>query len=567
MRKDGVIAGLVFAVSALVLVFSFPAGAIEYDYGNGRLLYVTGYVEAMTGIGRNDEPSYNAANGEYQTSGNPNAMNQELLTFYLETQLKWGRDLEFRTAWRIQGDEVDDFRDSDHWRSTYGKADNNINFDDELDDMVREFNIGYFSEYFNCRIGKQQLVWGEVDGDRIMDQINPVDQRRGYIFYDADAGYTDSRIPLWMAKTEFTTPMDFHGGGFSSLGLELTYIPDVDVWNRFEIGPREGGTWAYPVPDGYYMASAVGPLGLRQLNVDYKDPSKSLDHASFGARLKAEFLGSFITLNYFYGWSASGYLAPGPASATLTTGDIGFGGTTPLNGLEVWPGTTPGNVGDGAGLMLNVAMKTYRQKTVGFTFSRQLTFFRPFMKLMKQFDTPIMRVEALYQFDKRYNIFNSALVSMGLAPAFNLVIPGEKTVATSDEIRWMVGLDWFALRIPWINSKNKVTLSTQFINYHIMDHEDNMYQAPYNWPLKEDYMAWSILLGSSYYKEKIRPQVLFLKDTTYNSYFVKPRVQIDVGDHWRAEVGAYLIQGENSERALGLFDNRDTVYWKMKYQF
>jgi len=545
---------LFVAAVAVVFLFSFSASAAEYDYGDGKILYVNGYVETLIGFGSNDEPSYNAAAGQYMTSGNPNGVNQVLITGYVETQLKWGRDFEFRTAWRMQGDQVDDFRESDHWKNTYGLADDNLNFDDDIDDIIREFNVAYFSEYFSCRIGKQQLVWGEVDGLRIMDQINPLDLRRGFIFYDADAGFGDSRIPLWMVKTELNTGMDFEAGGLSDLGLELTWIPDVDPFNRFEIGPREGGTYGYPVPDGYYLGPGAG---LRQLNVHHEDPSRTVDNSSFAARLKFNYLGAFMTLNYFYGWSADGYLAP-----DTNPGLMGFG-------LNPWAGPT-GNIGDGAGLVFDVALKTYRQKTAGFTLSRQLVFLQPFMKMMGQFDTPILRVEALYQFDKKYNVSNPFMAA--LPPAFNIPLqppfgpPGDY-VDESDEIRWMMGLDWFALRIPWINSKNKVTLSSQFINFHIMDHQDTMYQGPYNWHLEEDFIAWSLLMGTAYWKEKIRPQIIYVRDTTYNSFFIKPRVQIDIGDNWRTEVGAYLVDGAHEERQFGLFDNRDSVYLKIKYQF
>ena len=538
---------------AVVFLFSFSASAAEYDYGDGRILYVNGYLETMVGHGSNDETYFDDPAGGYMKSGNPNGVNQVLITGYVETQLKLGRDFEFRTAWRMQGDQVDDFRESEHWKNYYGMANDNINFDDDIDEIIREFNVAYFSEYFSCRIGKQQLVWGETDGIRIMDQISPLDLRRGFIFYDSDFGFGNSRVPLWMLKTELNTAMDFEAGGFSDFGLELTWIPDVDPFNRFEIGPREGGTYAYPVPAGFG--------GLKQLNVTRDKPSRTIDNSSFGARLKFNYKGALMTLNYFYGWSADGYLAPDSNQGPVP-GPLG-----PMYGINLYNGI--GNVADGAGISFDATLKTYRQKTTGFTLARQLVFLRPFMKLMNQFDTPILRIEALYQFDKKYNTSNPMFDAMGLSPAFNLPAegPAGDYVDESDEIRWMVGLDWFALRIPWINSKNKVTLSSQFINFHIMDHEKNMYQGPYDWFLKEDFIAWSLLVGSSYWKEKIRPQIMYVRDTTYNSFLIKPTVQVDLGDSWRTEVGAYLVDGNNEEKQFGLYDNRDSVYLKIKYQF
>ena len=61
--------------------------------------------------------------------------------------------------------------------------------------------------------------------------------------------------------------------------------------------------------------------------------------------------------------------------------------------------------------------------------------------------------------------------------------------------------------------------------------------------------------------------MIYVRDTTYNSWFVKPRVQFDITDSWRLETGAYLIDGQKAEKQFGLFRDRDTFYTKLTYQF
>jgi hypothetical protein len=64
------------------------------------------------------------------------------------------------------------------------------------------------------RLGKQQVVWGEADGLKLLDVINPQNFRE-FILDDFD----DSRIPLWMANVEYTV-------GDNSL-IQILWIPDT----------------------------------------------------------------------------------------------------------------------------------------------------------------------------------------------------------------------------------------------------------------------------------------------------------------------------------------------------
>ena len=129
------------------------------------------------------------------------------------------------------------------------------------------------------RIGKQQVVWGQADGIKVLDVVNPQSFRE-FILDDFD----DSRIPLWMLNVEDGKPMGtptqiketadrFIPKGFTPNGSFYYVVgkPDSDVYVAaldFETGKvltpptktslRFEGTNHAPIwsPDGNYLAYA-----------------------------------------------------------------------------------------------------------------------------------------------------------------------------------------------------------------------------------------------------------------------------------------------------------------------
>jgi hypothetical protein len=77
---------------------------------------------------------------------------------------------------------------------------------------LRELYVTFFHDSHTIKFGKQQVAWGETDGIRILDIINPLDYRE-FLLKDAE----DSRIPIWMAN---------YAVQFGSAQLQLLWIPD-----------------------------------------------------------------------------------------------------------------------------------------------------------------------------------------------------------------------------------------------------------------------------------------------------------------------------------------------------
>lgn len=182
---------------------------------------------------------------------------------------------------RLRLDAVDDYNLNESpdtyasqsrplWQSSDGQLD--------LREIYWEHSIG--SHYW--RIGKQQVVWGESDGLKLLDVINPQSFRE-FVLDDSD----DSRIPLWMLNYQYQLA--------SSGNLQLLLIPDTTT---------------------HELSSEVSPFALRspllvpqipasntsnQIVIDQAvAPSQQVKHGDIGLRYSS-FVNSWdVSLNYLY---------------------------------------------------------------------------------------------------------------------------------------------------------------------------------------------------------------------------------------------------------------------------
>ena len=80
---------------------------------------------------------------------------------------------------------------------------------------LRDFYLDYEGEGFSLRLGKQQIVWGQLDGFKLADQVNPQSFEQ-FILEDFDS----SRIGLWSAQIQVPFGDDL---------LEVVITPDDSV--------------------------------------------------------------------------------------------------------------------------------------------------------------------------------------------------------------------------------------------------------------------------------------------------------------------------------------------------
>jgi hypothetical protein len=142
----------------------------------------------------------------------------------------------------------------------------------ELRELYADLTIG--KSYW--RVGKQQVVWGEMDGLKILDILNPMSFRE-FILDDFD----DSRIPLWAIKGDIK---------IGSLNVQAYWSPDITS-HHF---PSNGGLYGPPILIG--EAPSEVSVEMQEL----KRPGKFFKDSDIGVQVSTMLKGWDVAFNYVY---------------------------------------------------------------------------------------------------------------------------------------------------------------------------------------------------------------------------------------------------------------------------
>lgn len=131
------------------------------------------------------------------------------------------------------------------------------------------------------RVGRQNLSWGETDGFRLLDNINPLDSSFGGFLISLD----ERRIPLDMARAQYY--LGDHGPiselfveGYVAIDNRVGFVPGIPV----------GSPWS--LPDG---------AGLQNLiDLQPREPARTFENARGGARLLFNALDATFSVAHYY---------------------------------------------------------------------------------------------------------------------------------------------------------------------------------------------------------------------------------------------------------------------------
>jgi|WetSurMetagenome_2_1015567.scaffolds.fasta_scaffold23328_2 hypothetical protein len=545
-----------FIVSLVVIgmlgVFSPPARATSYDLC-GKELSIEGFIRQEFAFGV-------APDNRLKT--NQSGLHSAYQMWYLDTDLWLTKNLEVRGILRLWGDlSYQLLSDNSRFEKYFMPSKHSLNWDDDVDQILREFYVSYSTPKFLIKMGKQQVAWGEADGLRLMDVINPLDVRRGP-FYDTQ-GYEEVRIPKWLIKTEFFGPDLWK---FYNNSLELIWNPGdvretqnlLPTYANAQLGGRNNGFgfpwWGGGVPVGSQNSWGIWgipvnfvPLPVRLFK---QERSTSIENSEFGGRVKFSINNTAITLNYWQGFQADEVL-----KFRGIVPDLANGGIFPPLGV-VSPSV----------LLMDRVYK--RMRVAGFTLSKELDGVGP---LFGQPANPVLRVEAQYDFDHPFNT--------GLNTATDFIV-----IKKYDQVKYMVGFDW-PVRCALINPQKNIFLSAQMFHIYTV-HWENGVNSPrpapfYSWTYPMNQFYSSLLVRTEYRNETIVPSALLVWDHSNNSGWVKTAVGFKYGNHWRPEIGWLWIKKNTSItqnvgfpqrnrddwKAFGTFEDRDEVYIRIQYQF
>ena len=168
---------------------------------------------------------------------------------------------------RIRLDEQDQLEPGRYAYKTYSGASKPANLGDSGSAEIRDLYVEFRSEKGLTRLGKQQIVWGKLDGIKVLDLINPQDFRE-FIIDDFD----DSRISLWSAYFDYS---------LGNWRAELALIPDGTAH-----AIPESGAWFELTAPRFRFGAAPGQTTPPVRTVQ---PGLTMDDSALGLRLSRQF--------------------------------------------------------------------------------------------------------------------------------------------------------------------------------------------------------------------------------------------------------------------------------------
>lgn len=183
------------------------------------------------------------------------------------------------TSARLRIDAKDELEPGRPDLDTFAPGSRPLQLGDSGTAELRDFYFEFRSENGLVRLGKQQIVWGRLDGIKVLDLVNPQDFRE-FILDD----FADSRIPLWSAY------FDYNIGNWRA---ELALIPD----GTGHMIPGAGAWFELTAPRFRYGA-APGQPGLPVIT---EQPGHSIDETAAGLRLSRQFKNMELALVAYSG--------------------------------------------------------------------------------------------------------------------------------------------------------------------------------------------------------------------------------------------------------------------------
>ena len=498
-----------------VLLHSHWVVAAQYTL-MGKPLNLYGYVTQGAQLSlKNDD--YFDTEGDFQSA---------LFNLFVEGDYSITNHLKLYLSGMLTTDWMYEWKHDDNsWiDKRFNRSRDKLFIDDEYWQLLKEAHVTWTPGDFMFRVGKQVVVWGETDGFRLMDQINPLDQRRGF----ADVEFETTIIPIWLLRTEYypsikPTWMD-------DLGIEFIFNPNADFIPNQSIvlGNDDAGIWApeilTPLPP-----PPIGPGGKAHVGSMYRDIREPEEFNSsgfeYGLRLKTIIREAIITLNYFYGRDNDPITKNSPKSPRIS--------------MSPWD----------ENLIIHPFVKG-RYPTlhfVGGTFTRDIS---PLKASVLGGVAPVLRLEALYAFN---NTFGTTL----------------NTYEKTDEIRWALGVDW-KVKVPIINPKRNIRIMTQIYHRRLQN-----YPSDYdlinsangsNFEHSDNYQA-TLMIDTAYFHEKFKPSFFWLRDVTERSDFFRYQAVYEYTNNWAFTLGAIFLGGDRKARGFEPLKHKDYLYFKVAYKW
>lgn len=518
---------LIFLLIGLSVPNSVTAGQFGVDG-----LSMMGYVNQSIAYALEDE-----------NPNNKDEFNQFLTQAILETKYTPSSRVSMFLSLKFNADWAYEIYSGDsEWKDKeFNEARDRLFILDDFRDVVGEAHISWKpTSRTYLRLGKQIVQWGQSDGFLLMNQINPIDQRRGI----TDTSFESSLIPIWLIRAEYLLPQASMSSLIQDVNIQFLFDPNVDFAKNeaIELGNTTTGVWA--------PHNMLGPNTYLGEYRDFSDmtftsgvkepDSFDTDGHAYALKISATMANALVTLNGYYGRSHE----------MVRSGPFGLD-VTPLawnNGATVHPW---------------YVAKYPLFRFIGTTITRDVDWLRA--SILGNV-APVFRFEALYAFDTTFST----------SPQANAAYYQEQQgdiFWESDEFRAMLGVDW-KVKIPSLNERSYFFISGQYYWRHIDDYPGTdasgvkQYLGVYTTDrLDQDTHTTSLLIETSYLVNRLKPSFFWLRNWTSRSQFFKYQISYEWDSHWKYTAGMFLIDGSKEPWDLGAMEDKDHAYFTVSYRF
>jgi hypothetical protein len=469
-------------------------------------------------------------------------LQQALLTVFAEADYRPRHDVTLYISGILTMDLIYDLKHDDRsWNEKlFSQSRSRMYIDDRSWQFMKEAHVTWTPWTFLFRVGKQIVSWGEMDFFRIMDQINPIDDRRGF----SDVEFETTIIPIWLVRAEWWPELNL--GWLNEAGLQFTFNPNAQFIanQRLETGNSFGGIWsaaaeiANPVYDVLGAGTPTMYVGAPDLNQVIEPDNWSDDAFEYALRLSLMIKGSILTLNGFYGLENS---------PQLLFANPGFVTDPALSAIAGEPVPALSTASDGTSI-LNPIYTGYhpRQKSVGVTWTGDL----PIVISALGGVNPLVRLEVKYQFDK---VFADA---------------DQTRFIESDYLDTGIGIDW---KVKWnlLNERAYFSVMPQFFYSRIMDFPDDILlnDVDDGFLPDQDYYTLTFVLSTSYFNGKLIPQAAFAYLFNNEATLLLPSVTYLMSNSWHFTIDAVFLGGNQPNVPVWLFRKNDYIAFKVKYNW
>lgn len=251
----------------------------------GSLLAAAGDAAELDGVGADADVTYGY--GRVASSSM-----QALLEFVPSLEATLSPSVSFSASARVRLDAFDDLEPGEPAFDTYADASRMLTLGDAGAAEIRDFYVEFRNRHGLTRLGRQQIVWGRLDGIKVLDVVNPQEFRE-FILDD----FNQSRIGLWSAY------LDYSIGDWRA---ELAVVPDATA----HAIPVEGAWFELRAPRFRFGATPDQP-GLPVTTVR---PGHSIDETGAGLRLSRQVGNTELAMLAYTG------MDPEPLGRILATG-------------------------------------------------------------------------------------------------------------------------------------------------------------------------------------------------------------------------------------------------------